>query len=240
MSSGQPVTGPAIKYSQQYRRCGKPGCPTCTPPKPGHGPYWYAYWWEDGRVRSRYLGKNAPPQVQASVPATAGTLRVQTLGGFTVWRVGEQMPAGSWNRRKVAALFKCLLAAPGYRLHREQILDLLFPDLAFAEAAKGLRSTVYLLRKLLDDHEQTRSHLRWEGDVLQLVPALTGQADANWLDATAFEQAALTALHSREAAVCRSALDLYRGEYLPEDRYAESTGEPDLVSGRQETPDHPG
>ena len=25
-----------------------------------HGPYWYAYWREGGRVRSRYLGKTSP------------------------------------------------------------------------------------------------------------------------------------------------------------------------------------
>ena len=22
-----------------------------------HGPYWYAYWWEEGKRRSRYVGK---------------------------------------------------------------------------------------------------------------------------------------------------------------------------------------
>jgi len=38
----------------EYRKCGKK-C-RCNGGK-GHGPYRYAYWWADGRTRSRYLGK---------------------------------------------------------------------------------------------------------------------------------------------------------------------------------------
>jgi len=44
-----------VTYSQQYRRCGRPGCPSCLADRPGHGPYWYAYWREDGRLCSCYL-----------------------------------------------------------------------------------------------------------------------------------------------------------------------------------------
>ena len=47
---------PAVKGSVTYRqervRCGREGCTTCP-----HGPYWYAYWREGGRLRSRYIGK---------------------------------------------------------------------------------------------------------------------------------------------------------------------------------------
>ena len=46
---------PRVTYRQQAVRCGKPGCTRCP-----HGPYWYAYWREDGRARSRYVGKSLP------------------------------------------------------------------------------------------------------------------------------------------------------------------------------------
>ena len=49
-----PSGTPTVSYRQQFVRCGKAGCTRCP-----HGPYWYAYWREGGRVRSRYLGKNA-------------------------------------------------------------------------------------------------------------------------------------------------------------------------------------
>ncbi len=46
---------PHVTFREQMVRCGKPGCSRCP-----HGPYWYAYWREDGRMRSRYVGKREP------------------------------------------------------------------------------------------------------------------------------------------------------------------------------------
>jgi predicted ATPase/DNA-binding SARP family transcriptional activator len=225
MSTPQPLGGASVKYSQQYRRCGRPNCPTCTPPGRGHGPYWYAYWWEDGRVRSRYLGKELPsaePALQAvPVVASATTLRVRTLGSFVVWRSGEIIPASQWGRRKAAALFKCLLSAPGYRLHREQLIDLLMPEMEFDDAATALRSAVYRLRKVLDSPGAPASHLQNQGDLLALVPVVDGKPDEGWLDAAVFAREAAAALAGQDVARCRKALDLYGGEYLPEDVYEE-------------------
>jgi hypothetical protein len=45
-------TEPQISMRQQMVRCGKLGCTKCP-----HGPYWYAYWTEDGKRRSRYVGR---------------------------------------------------------------------------------------------------------------------------------------------------------------------------------------
>ncbi len=47
-----PDSGPEVKLRQQKVRCGKESCTRCP-----HGPYWYAYWSEDGKRHSRYLGK---------------------------------------------------------------------------------------------------------------------------------------------------------------------------------------
>ncbi len=41
-----------VSLQQRMVRCGKAGCTRCP-----HGPYWYAYWREDGRRRSRYVGR---------------------------------------------------------------------------------------------------------------------------------------------------------------------------------------
>jgi hypothetical protein len=43
---------PSFRLRQRMVRCGKQGCTSCP-----HGPYWYAFWREDGRRRSRYVGK---------------------------------------------------------------------------------------------------------------------------------------------------------------------------------------
>ena len=44
-----------VTYRLEQVRCGKDGCTRCP-----HGPYWYAYWREGGRLRSRYIGKQLP------------------------------------------------------------------------------------------------------------------------------------------------------------------------------------
>jgi hypothetical protein len=48
-----------VTYRLQPVRCGKHGCTRCP-----HGPYWYAYWREEGRLRSRYIGKSLPEGVE--------------------------------------------------------------------------------------------------------------------------------------------------------------------------------
>jgi hypothetical protein len=49
-------------YQREKRRCNRTGC-RCMAGEVadvGHGPYWYAYWKEQGKVRSQYVGKQAP------------------------------------------------------------------------------------------------------------------------------------------------------------------------------------
>jgi hypothetical protein len=51
----EPSDASAVTYRLEHVRCGKRTCTRCP-----HGPYWYAYWREDGRLKSRYIGKNLP------------------------------------------------------------------------------------------------------------------------------------------------------------------------------------
>ena len=51
-----------------YVRCGKAGCRRCPPAGPGHGPYWYAFYWDyRQRTRSFYVGKSLPPGVELCI-----------------------------------------------------------------------------------------------------------------------------------------------------------------------------
>jgi hypothetical protein len=59
-SNGLPKAGEAtdvldkgtVTYRLEWVSCGK-GCKGCP-----HGPYWYGYWKEGGRTRSKYIGKS--------------------------------------------------------------------------------------------------------------------------------------------------------------------------------------
>lgn len=43
-------------YRLEQVRCGRDNC-KCTAGGTLHGPYWYAYWSENGKTRTRYIGK---------------------------------------------------------------------------------------------------------------------------------------------------------------------------------------
>jgi Family of unknown function (DUF6788) len=62
-----------VVYRRQYVRCGKPSCRKCPPHGPGHGPYWYGFYWDyRQRTRSFYVGKVLPPGVEPVEEKAAG------------------------------------------------------------------------------------------------------------------------------------------------------------------------
>ena len=44
-------------YQLERVRCGKIGCKCAGENGELHGPYWYAYWRDEGKLKSRYIGK---------------------------------------------------------------------------------------------------------------------------------------------------------------------------------------
>ena len=71
-------------------------------------------------------------------------MRVWLLGGFRVSVGSRTIEGDAWRLRKAAALMKLLALAPDHRLHREQILDLLWPNLGTRSASNNLRQVLYL------------------------------------------------------------------------------------------------
>jgi predicted ATPase/DNA-binding SARP family transcriptional activator/DNA-binding CsgD family transcriptional regulator len=140
-------------------------------------------------------------------------IRVKLLGGFSVSVGSRTVPHSEWRLRKAAALVKLLAMAPGHRLHREQLMDLLWPESGRKAASNSLRKTLHAVRKTLDSAGGS-GYLAGDGESLVLCPY--GEL---WVDVDAFERAAATARRSRGRAAYRAALELYTGELLPEDRY---------------------
>lgn len=81
--------------------------------------------------------------------ASAVTIEIQLLGGFRVSVDGTALPDGAWRRRHAAGLVKLLALAPNRTLHREQVIDALWPDLTIAEAAPRLHKAAYFARRAL-------------------------------------------------------------------------------------------
>jgi predicted ATPase/DNA-binding SARP family transcriptional activator len=153
-------------------------------------------------------------------------LRLQLLGGFRA-AVGErEIDPRAWKLRRAAAIVKLLALAPERRLHREQMIDLLWPDLDPEVAAHNLNQALYVARRVLEPslgRKQPSRYLPLQGQVLALCPDVTLD-----LDVAAFEAAADRANHGDDPAAVPAALALYSGELLPDDRYE------DWASARRE------
>jgi DNA-binding SARP family transcriptional activator len=57
---------------------------------------------------------------------------VRLMGVFSVQVDGRIVVQGDFERRSAAAVVKILALAPHHRMHREQIMDHLWPQLPFA------------------------------------------------------------------------------------------------------------
>src|SRR5215469_13804100 len=187
-----------VTYRQQYTRCGKQRCHKCKEGS-GHGPYWYAYWSEKGRTVSKYIGTHLPEEVERTQAeeverehlhhTAEPVLRIYLLGQFRIERRtgGEWTAVDSrtWHRRRARALLGCLLSSPGRRLGREQVMELLWPDLDIDVAANRLNGAVHELRLILEpeiERPAASRMLRLERDILELADSST-----IWVDAEAFE-----------------------------------------------------
>ncbi len=143
-------------------------------------------------------------------------LRIELLGDFRVTVGASVVPAASWRRSKAAGFLKLLALAPGHRLHREQAMDVLWPELEPAAAAANLRKAVHYARRAVDATEGP-SLIASVGDVLSLP------SERLWIDVDAWRAAAAHARRAGDAAAYAEAVELYRNGLLPDDRYEEWT-----------------
>jgi DNA-binding SARP family transcriptional activator/tetratricopeptide (TPR) repeat protein len=137
-------------------------------------------------------------------------VHITLLGRFEVTVDTVPIAASSWTRRHAAALVKVLAMAPGRRLHREQVIDLLWPDDTIEQATPKLHKAAHFARRALD----VSNAVVLRGDNVVLCP----DADAT-VDVERFETLARRALAEQDAVTARQALAMYGGELLPHDRY---------------------
>jgi predicted ATPase/DNA-binding SARP family transcriptional activator len=140
-------------------------------------------------------------------------LAISLLGGFAAHVDGEPVPDGAWRLRRAKSLVKLLALTPERRLHREQVVELLWPG--GDPAGRGLHQVLYTARRALGEEAGARLALRDD------VVALDG--DGLWVDVDAFEEAAAEARAQPGIDRHAAAVALYSGELLPEDRYEDWT-----------------
>ena len=149
-------------------------------------------------------------------PNGIAPLQVRLLGGFCIERSDAGQPVSDWPRRSAKTLIKLLAIQPGHALHREQVIDVLWPKVNAESAFNSLGKALHAARHALQPglpRRQDSAYLRLADGMLVL------DTEHAIIDADEFEQLAENALRRREIAAYDAAFAAYGGELLPEDRY---------------------
>ena len=121
------------------------------------------------------------------------------LGRFEVLVDSQRVPADAWAQRRTADLVKLLALAPGHRMPREEVLEMLWPRLGADAAASNLHKAASYARRALGE----RGAVVLRGGVVELAPAAEVTTDVERFE--------------------RGDDSAYAGELLPDERFEQWT-----------------
>jgi DNA-binding SARP family transcriptional activator len=154
----------------------------------------------------------APFEARTSTRSGHTSVMLRCLGGFSLTSRGVDLP---WRelRPRARALLMLLAMNHGRQLHRERLVDALWPDATLASGIRSLQVAVSSIRQCLSAGGITEDALRRHGDAYALqMPSVSDQL-------TDFERLAHAATRASGPDALRlrlAALDQYAGDLLPE------------------------
>ena len=155
-------------------------------------------------------------------PLPMPALQIFTFGCFDLAARGSGLATEHWKRKQAVTLLKYLVAHRGRPVHRETLIECLWPDIDEGRARERLKVTVYYLR------HQIRAAGIHEDVVETVGKTYLLRHETVWVDAVEFERlmtegAALQRRQRWEEALSRyqEAQHLYRGDYMEADIYAD-------------------
>src|SRR5437660_1009844 len=128
--------------------------------------------------------------------STPFTLKIHLLGPFRIFVNGQAVEEHQFARRKPKQLIKLLALQPHHQLHREQALELLWPDSDPDSASNNLHKAIHMARHALEPSLKSvaDSHfiLTQEQQVMLRAPG------ALWIDVDQFEQRLAAARRNKD------------------------------------------
>lgn len=147
-------------------------------------------------------------------------LRVFTLGQFGLVVGDQSVAVARWARKQALTLLRYLVTARGHAVHRERLIEFLWPDATARQGRERFKVTVYFLRRELRRASMAEEVIAASGEAYWL------RGERIWVDADVFEarvnEGRTLDRENRleEAARCYGeAQKLYRGDYFEEYPY---------------------
>lgn len=157
---------------------------------------------------------------------TRPNLRVQTLGGFRVWRGETEILTGAWGRQKALHLFQFLITYRRQAFHKEALIHRLWPTVDLETGNRDFKVALNAVNRTLEPERPARTaplYIQRYDLTYQLTTELIE------IDADQFDQSAAAgnrlAIEAPQNAIrhFEQAAALYAGDYLPERRYEDWT-----------------
>lgn len=149
-------------------------------------------------------------------------LRIFTLGHFGLAVAGEGLEVDSWRRKQAVVLLRILVSQLGRPVHRERLIEWLWPDADVESGWKRLKVVVSFLREKLRLGGAPQGIIETVGESYLL------RRDTVWVDSEVFETLVATGLELMREGKLRDArirfeeaANLYRGDFLEDIPYAD-------------------
>jgi ATP/maltotriose-dependent transcriptional regulator MalT/DNA-binding SARP family transcriptional activator len=167
------------------------------------------------------LGGRAALPTRGPPPRLDGEIALTLLGGFRL-QVAGRVEEWAGVRPRALVLLRLLALSAGIDVHRERLLEALWPGVAPRTGTRRLQVAVSSLRQALT-RAGIPGHdvLRRQGDAYRLALPPGTHLDVRELDAALTALSTARARGQPAAEPARRALALHRGELLPEDGPAE-------------------
>jgi predicted ATPase/DNA-binding SARP family transcriptional activator len=150
------------------------------------------------------------------------TIRARLLGPSEIAIGNRLLTNRDWSGRKARSLLLLLLCTRGHQLHREQVLDLLWPEFGADAGSNALYKALHGLRRTMEPDLRTGRSSRY----VQTRDDMIGLSDTAsiWVDVEQFAQilarAEIAPADERRRHL-RNAVEIYRGDFIAEEMYAD-------------------
>ncbi|WP_419660195.1 ATP-dependent transcriptional activator MalT [Desulfosarcina variabilis str. Montpellier] len=175
---------------------------------------------------TRSSGQTAPisnPVQSVNARAFPPHLDIRTLGGFEVRKNGRVVTDTQWSGLRQKLLLKAIVVNGSREIPKDILMDALWPESGYEAALKRFKITLHRLRKILDPDIDSRTGASC---ILLKENRISLDMDCCRVDVNDFLAACDKVRQLRNddddplrLAACRDAIDIYQGEFLPEEPY---------------------
>lgn len=175
-----------------------------------------------GRLGAKGLALEAARVSERLAESALEGVHIHTLGGFGVSISGAQVPLSAWQSKVARELLGMLVAARGRPIHREVLIERLWPGDDPSKASNRLSVALTTIRSVLDPEKKQDAGWFLESDRDSVSLAV----ERMYVDVEVFLQ---TAAHGtklmrggetqRGLAILESAEAMYLGDFLEEHPY---------------------